>query len=252
MLEWSFPPGWSNPYRSIPRDCPGCGRPFTNDRLLILNNPKDPFDVEWLCRRCYYMRGLTNGIPEHPIFFDLYEGFERNLGLLGGPVGHELRHYACELFGHPTFTADTVHRLWDWLCCLPAVKDAFAILLADVVRHLRDALAARSRTPARQATADRPANDAGEAGGAPDQPDIGQLVGRVALATGDENTGRVLAIAARKDWSVARKMEDILRVDRRFEGKTSSEWADLLGVTAGAVRLTGIWAEMRRRRAGED
>jgi hypothetical protein len=97
-----------------------------------------------------------------------------------------------------------------------------------------------------------PTDCASEAGGTPDQPDIGQLIERVALAAGDENTVEVLAIAHRQDWSAERKIEEILRLDPRFAGKNSRQWATLLGVTPQAVRQTGIWTELQRRKKSKD
>jgi hypothetical protein len=83
------------------------------------------------------------------------------------------------------------------------------------------------------------------------QPTIDQHMERIALAVGDENAVRILAIAERKDWSGERKMEEILLVDRRFAGRDSNEWATLLKVSAAAVRGYGVWKGLQRAKKSE-
>jgi hypothetical protein len=85
-----------------------------------------------------------------------------------------------------------------------------------------------------------------------DQPSVEQLMERVAQAVGDENAVKVLTIANRKDWSGERKMEEIIRLDTRFAGKDSNEWATLLGVTAAAVRSYGLWKRLQKAKKSGD
>lgn len=68
-------------------------------------------------------------------------------------------------------------------------------------------------------------------------------------AIGDENTGRILAVAKRKDWAADRKMEEILRIDGRFAGKDSQTWAKLLEVSDAAIRKTTTWKLIRNQAA---
>jgi hypothetical protein len=74
---------------------------------------------------------------------------------------------------------------------------------------------------------------------------------QLAVAVGDDNVGRIMAIANRQDWPAERKMEEILRIDSRYVGKDSQEWATLLGVSDAAIRKTAIWKQIRRAQAAE-
>jgi hypothetical protein len=84
------------------------------------------------------------------------------------------------------------------------------------------------------------------------QPNVEQEMERVALAVGDDNAARILAIAQRKDWKGERKMEEILRLDNRFASKDSGEWADLIGVSAAAVRSYRTWKALQQVNKGDD
>lgn len=64
---------------------------------------------------------------------------------------------------------------------------------------------------------------------------------RVAQAVGDDTAGKVMAIAQRTDLSADEKMAQIVRLDRRYAGKDSNDWATLLGITSAAVRVTKTW-----------
>jgi hypothetical protein len=77
---------------------------------------------------------------------------------------------------------------------------------------------------------------------------IEQNMERIALAAGDDNTVKVLAVANRKDLSGDRRMEEILLIDRRFAEKDSNEWAALLQVTPPAVRGYKTWKLLRQRK----
>jgi hypothetical protein len=76
-----------------------------------------------------------------------------------------------------------------------------------------------------------------------------QSMERFALAVGDETAGRILAIAQKMDLSVERRMEEILRIDRRFAEKDSNQWATLLQVTPPAIRGCRTWKLLRQRKA---
>jgi hypothetical protein len=82
--------------------------------------------------------------------------------------------------------------------------------------------------------------------------DIEQHMTRVAQAVGDDNTTQILAIANRGGWSGERRMKEILRVDRRFEGKDSIEWSALLGVSPAAIRGYQTWKVLQQQKKADD
>lgn len=84
-----------------------------------------------------------------------------------------------------------------------------------------------------------------DAGGQRAPEGIEKHVERIAEAVGDETTGQILAIAHRTDWSGERKMQEILKLDRRFAGKDSAQWGSLLQVTPDAVRGYATWKRLQ-------
>jgi hypothetical protein len=82
--------------------------------------------------------------------------------------------------------------------------------------------------------------------------EVEQYMERVAQAVGDDNTAAIMAIANRKDWSGERRMREILRLDGRFAGKDSNEWATLLGVSAAAVRGYATWKALQHGKTSAD
>jgi hypothetical protein len=89
-----------------------------------------------------------------------------------------------------------------------------------------------------------------------DEPEPGnnleQHMARVAQAIGDDYAVHVLAIAGQKDRSGEERMEEILRLDRRFAGKNSAEWGTLLGVSAAAIRGYKSWKRLQEgKKAGD-
>jgi hypothetical protein len=83
-----------------------------------------------------------------------------------------------------------------------------------------------------------------------DDPD--QLMQRLAQAVGDDTTVRVLAILNREDLSSQEKMRLLIKLDQRFKGKDSNEWAMLLKVTPQAVRGYDAWKELRQEKKSLD
>jgi hypothetical protein len=132
------------------------------------------------------------------------------------------------------------------------------VALLDIARQLHEqaGVTGMRPTPASVPTAapgerttQEPANDDK---GTPPNGDIAEHMERVAQAIGDDNAVRILAIAHRKDLSGEGKMQEILRVDSRFAGKDSPEWAVLLNVSAAAVRGYGTWKDLQRRKKSEN
>jgi hypothetical protein len=78
-----------------------------------------------------------------------------------------------------------------------------------------------------------------------EEPDSEQHFQRMALAVGDENAVKMMAIASRNDISADEKMQMILKLDKRFVGKDSNDWATLLRITPSAVRQTDTWKSLR-------
>jgi hypothetical protein len=74
-----------------------------------------------------------------------------------------------------------------------------------------------------------------------DKHGIEEQMQRVALAVGDDNAAKIMAIAQRRDLSGDEKMQEIVNVDSRFGGKNSAEWGTLLGVTPAAIRGYKTW-----------
>lgn len=70
--------------------------------------------------------------------------------------------------------------------------------------------------------------------------DIENEIHRIAAAVGDENTAEILRIAANSE-SAEERMVKIIRLDRRWLGKGSPEWSNILKVDSSAVRQTAIW-----------
>jgi hypothetical protein len=81
--------------------------------------------------------------------------------------------------------------------------------------------------------------------------DVEAQMRQIAEIVGDQNAGAILTIAQRQDWSADRKMQEILRLDQRFAGKDSNQWAMLLGVTASNIRQTGTWKVLHRTTSDE-
>lgn len=67
----------------------------------------------------------------------------------------------------------------------------------------------------------------------------------VEVLLGDENR-QVLAIA-QSNQSAGDKMEAIYNLDRRFLAWDSPQWAELLNVSAAAIRKTTFWTDGRRK-----
>lgn len=78
------------------------------------------------------------------------------------------------------------------------------------------------------------------------QPRVEEQMERIALAVGDENAAKIMAIAHQKDLSGNEKMQEILQIDLRFEGKDSTEWGALLGVSPAAVRQYKTWKAIQQ------
>ena len=57
----------------------------------------------------------------------------------------------------------------------------------------------------------------------------------------------ILKIAHDRDAAANDRMQDIIRIDSTWAGKDSGEWAELLGVTAQAIRQTACWASLREK-----
>ena len=62
----------------------------------------------------------------------------------------------------------------------------------------------------------------------------------------DENAARIVAIA-RQGGSANDRMFKIIEIDRTYVGKTSVEWAELLGVSDPAIRKTPCWIRIQKR-----
>lgn len=77
--------------------------------------------------------------------------------------------------------------------------------------------------------------------------DAGNLMERVAIALGEENTVRILAISQDTKLSADQRMRQIYEIDARCLGWLSPKWAKLLAVTPEAVRQTPWWREDRKR-----
>ena len=79
--------------------------------------------------------------------------------------------------------------------------------------------------------------------------DAEQQLQRGAQAVGDDTAAAVMAITQRTDWSADRKMSEIIRLDQRFRGKDSNDWATLLNVRPAAVRQTDTWKRLRSKKS---
>jgi hypothetical protein len=99
-------------------------------------------------------------------------------------------------------------------------------------------------------TPDMGGNEGGERPS--DQPTTEELMLRMAQAVGDDNAAQILAVAQRKDLTGERKMEQILRMDRRYAGKNSNDWAILLGVKPAAIRQYAIWKGLQEAKKRDD
>jgi hypothetical protein len=84
-----------------------------------------------------------------------------------------------------------------------------------------------------------------------EQPNVEQEMERVALAVGDDTAAKIMAIGQRKDWGGEQKMQEILRLDKRFAGKDSVEWGTLVGVSAAAIRGYRTWKLLQTNKGDE-
>jgi hypothetical protein len=146
------------------------------------------------------------------------------------PVLIGVRHHVRERFGG--YNLPALGQIMDWLIAEHGLTpdQAEALPLPDVLARLR----------------------AGTAGADHQQPDLEQHMKRIAQAVGDDNTSRILAVAQRTGWSGEQKMEEIVRLDKRFAGKNSTEWGTLLGVSAAAVRGYGLWKRLQEAKKSDD
>lgn len=67
---------------------------------------------------------------------------------------------------------------------------------------------------------------------------------RIASAVGGPEAKEIMRIAESEN-STDEKMQQILRVDRRWAGKGSPDWATLLRVSEGAVRKSPTWKQLK-------
>ena len=80
--------------------------------------------------------------------------------------------------------------------------------------------------------------------GGPGDPGVGDAEASFDLIAGvmlDENAVKITAIAQDKAKSADERMKEIVRLDSRFKGKNSTEWASLLDVKSPAIRQTESW-----------
>jgi hypothetical protein len=68
----------------------------------------------------------------------------------------------------------------------------------------------------------------------------------------DAVDAEVLKLAGDKTLSGEERMIAIVRVDRRYEAKQSTWWAELLGVTDGTVRGYGTWKDIQTGKRNPD
>lgn len=65
----------------------------------------------------------------------------------------------------------------------------------------------------------------------------------------DANGVRISQVASDRRRTANERMQDIVGIDRSWAGRTSSEWASLLGVSEQAIRRTATWNLIQRGRA---
>jgi hypothetical protein len=80
----------------------------------------------------------------------------------------------------------------------------------------------------------------------PNEPDLRSVLAAVA----DDNALAIVAVAQDPERTVDERMRDIYIIDNRAVGWTSGKWAEVLRVTAAAVRQTGWWKHERKRLRG--
>jgi hypothetical protein len=77
-------------------------------------------------------------------------------------------------------------------------------------------------------------------------------MGRLLALCGDGRAVQILRIARDKTKSVDERMRFIVDLDKRFDGYKSKRWADLLGVSEGAVRQAPFWIDRKHRKEWGD
>jgi hypothetical protein len=73
-------------------------------------------------------------------------------------------------------------------------------------------------------------------------------IARLLRLLGDGAAVAILRTARDSTKTAEDRMITIIETDSRYEGFNSNQWAELLAVTAAAVRQTGFWKERKRRK----
>jgi hypothetical protein len=78
------------------------------------------------------------------------------------------------------------------------------------------------------------------------EPNLEQRMERFAQVIGDKNAALIMELLNKKDLSGEEKMKEILKLDRRFTGKKSTDWAVILNVSDAAVRGYATWKTLQK------
>ena len=118
-----------------------------------------------------------------------------------------------------------------------------------------------TETIAELASSERPVNTAATASTAPTtevepqtatqspaQAVSAEEVGRLLHLIGDGDGIRILTIARNESRTAEQRMMDLVRMDQRFDGYNSTQWAELLAVRPPAVRQTEFWRNRGHRK----
>jgi hypothetical protein len=164
------------------------------------------------------------------------------------PAVQVIRHWCRQHFGPRDFGSAVLQDLYDWLAVEKQIDRATAdkLPLDELAALLQEE--ARPRGHEHTAAAAPPAS----APATPPDEDLGRNMERLAQAVGDDTAVRVLAIVNREDLSGQEKMRLLIRLDQRFKGKDSNQWATLLGVKPQAVRGYDAWKELQQERKSLD
>jgi hypothetical protein len=77
---------------------------------------------------------------------------------------------------------------------------------------------------------------------------VEEEVRRLLQLLGEEDAVKILDLAHNDKKSADDRMREIIKEDRRFDGFDSYKWAQLLNVTASAIRQTVFWQDRKARR----
>ncbi|MGA2259628.1 MAG: hypothetical protein ABSG53_33545 [Thermoguttaceae bacterium] len=142
----------------------------------------------------------------------------------------------------PQDTSDYAERVvTNWPVVVAALKTIRLVNLSELRSDLDDESVRAERAHNAQAIEANPDAPPAQAASA-------EMVGRVLLLCGDGRGFEIFRVARDQSKSVNERMTAIVQLDSRYDGFNSKKWAELMAVTAGAVRQAPFWIARKDRK----